>query len=392
METLVQRINELKDEVIELRRDIHMHPETAFEEFRTSELVYDYLSRLNLNVKKGVNKTGVVADLTVPNAKKNILLRADMDALPIQEENDVPYMSKVQGKMHACGHDAHTAILLVAAKVLSEIKDQLKVNVRFMFQPSEEFYPGGAIGMIEESILENPKIDLAFALHVAGFANAHKVLINDSVMTAESDGFKIRVEGSGGHGAYPHKTVNPILISSHIIIALQSIVTREIDPLEPVILNFGKISAGDVFDTVPQVAEIEGTVRTQRIELAQYIKGRIETMSSEIAESFKGKAKAEYRFGYPPVVNNKETAELIKEVATKVVGDKNVIDAAVSMVGEDIAYVLQRIKGAFYWLGILNEEKGICYPLHSPKFDLDEDVLLTGVKLHTFTALKCGEI
>ena len=391
MEAIDKRIDELKDEVIDLRRDIHMHPETAFEEFRTSELVYDYLSRLNLDVKKGINKTGVVADLTVPDAKHNILLRADMDALPIQEENAVPYKSKIDGKMHACGHDAHTAILLTTAKVLSEFRDYLKVNVRFMFQPAEEPYPGGALGMIEGGVLDSPKIDYAFALHVSGFSEVNTVLVNDSTMTAESDGFKIVVNGSGGHGAYPHKTVNPILISTQIINTLQSIISREIDPLEPVVLSFGKISSGNVFDVIPELADIEGTVRTLKIETAEYIKKRIGSVSKEIAETFKGSASVEYKFGYPPVINNKEAAELIRNVAVSIVGKQNVIDAAVSMVGEDMAYILQRVKGAFYWLGVLNKEKGVIYPIHSPKFDIDEDVLNTGMKLHTYTVLKIGE-
>ena len=392
MKAIDKRIDELKDEVTDLRRDIHMHPETAFEEFRTSELVYDYLSRLNLDVKKGVNKTGVVADLTVPDAKHNILLRADMDALPIQEENAVPYKSKIDGKMHACGHDAHTAILLTTAKVLSEFRDYLKVNVRFVFQPSEERDPGGALGMIESGVLDSPKIDYAFALHVSGFFNKNLVLINDSIMTAEADSFKIFVHGSGGHGAYPHKAVDPILISSHIIIALQSIISREIDPLEPAVLSFGKISSGDVFNVIPEIAEMQGTVRTLKHEVAEFIKGRVETISSKVAETLRGGASVEYNFGYPPTINNKEPADIVRNVAKTVVGSENVVDSPISMGGEDMAYFLQKVKGAFYWLGATNEAKGIHYPNHSPKFDIDEDVLTTGIKLHTYTALKLSEM
>ena len=391
MEAIDKRINELKDEVIELRRDIHMHPETAFEEFRTSELVYDYLSRLNLDVKKGINKTGVVADLTVPNAKKNILFRADMDALPIQEENDVPYRSKIDGKMHACGHDAHTAILLTTAKVLSEFRDHLKVNVRFVFQPSEERDPGGALGMIESGVLDSPKIDYAFALHVSGFFKTNLVLINDSIMTAEADSFKIFVHGSGGHGAYPHKAIDPILISANIIIALQSIISREVDPLEPAVISFGKVSSGDVFNVIPETAEMQGTVRTLKHEVAEFIKGRIETISSNVAETLRGSASVEYNFGYPPTINSKDAANILRNVAKTVVGNDNVVDSPISMGGEDMAYFLQKVKGAFYWLGATNEEKGIHYPNHSPKFDIDENVLTTGVKLHTHTALKLSE-
>ena len=390
MENL-KRVDDLKDEVIALRREIHMYPETAFEEYRTSELVYNYLSKLGLDVRKGINKTGVVADLLVDNPKGTVLLRADMDALPIQEQNDVPYKSKIDGKMHACGHDAHTAILLVAAKVLSQLKDKLQYNVRFVFQPSEERDPGGAIGMINEGVLENPHVNYAFGLHVAGFYKANTIYIKDGIMMAEADSFSLKVFGSGGHGAYPHKAIDPILISSHIVIALQAIVSREIDPLENAVLSFGKITSGDVFNVIPESAELEGTVRTLKHELSEFIKERIEKISKQIAESFRGKAELNYAFGYPPLVNDKNATQFIRNLAKEIVGENNVFEAPISMGGEDMAYFLKERRGAFYWLGALNEENGIIYPNHSPKFDIDEDVLPTGVKMHVGTVLKLSE-
>jgi amidohydrolase len=390
MENL-KRVDELKDEVIALRREIHMYPETAFEEYRTSELVYNYLSKLGLDVRKGINKTGVVADLLVDNPKGTVLLRADMDALPIQEQNNVPYKSKIDGKMHACGHDAHTAILLVAAKVLSQLKDKLQYNVRFVFQPSEERDPGGAIGMINEGVLENPHVNYTFGLHVAGFYKANTIYIKDGIMMAEADSFTLKVFGSGGHGAYPHKAIDPILISSHIVIALQAVVSREIDPLENAVLSFGKITSGDVFNVIPESAELEGTVRTLKHELSEFIKERIEKISKQIAESFRGKAELNYAFGYPPLVNDKNATQFIRNLAKEIVGENNVFEAPISMGGEDMAYFLKERPGAFYWLGALNEEKGIIYPNHSPKFDIDEDVLPTGVKMHVGTVLKLSE-
>lgn len=391
MEEVNQIIDNLKDEVISIRREIHMYPEIAFEEFRTSDLVYSYLKSLNLDVKKGVNKTGVVGDLIVDNAIGTVLLRADMDALPIREENDVPYKSKIDGKMHACGHDAHTAILLVAAKVLTKIKDKLKYNVRFAFQPSEERDPGGAKGMIEEGVLENPYVNYVFGLHVAGFFESPRILIKSGVMMAEADSFKIVIEGNGGHGAYPHKAVDPILIAAHTVVSLQSIVSREIDPLESVVVSIGKITAGDVFNVIPSRAEIDGTVRTLNHSTAEFVKSRIEAISKGISSSFRGDSTLEYVFGYPPLVNDEKATDFIRRVGELVVGKENVLPAPISMGGEDMAYFLQERKGAFYWLGALNKEKGIVYPNHSPKFDIDEDVLPIGVKMHVQTVIQLGQ-
>ncbi|BAL80929.1 M20 metallopeptidase family protein [Caldisericum exile] len=385
-------VDDLKDEVIELRREIHMYPETAFEEYRTSDLVFNYLSKLGLDVKKGVNKTGVVADLKVESALGTVLLRADMDALPIQEENNVKYKSKIDGKMHACGHDSHTAMLLVAAKVLTLLKDSLQFNVRFIFQPSEERDPGGAIGMIREGVLENPHVDFAFGLHVAGFYKANTIFVKEGIMMAEADSFKIKVKGSGGHGAYPHKAVDPIMISSHIVLALQSIISREVDPLEPAVLSFGKIFSGDVFNVIPETAELQGTVRTLKEDVSKFIKERIEQITIHTAHLFRASAILEYNFGYPPLVNDKKSVHFIKGIAKEIVGENNIHEAPISMGGEDMAYFLRERPGAFYWLGALNEEKGIIYPNHSPKFDIDEDILPTGVKMHVATVLNLEKL
>lgn len=392
MEKVDKLIESLKDEVIFLRREIHMFPETAFEEYRTSDLVFGYLKNLALSSVRKVNKTGVVADLLVDNPKGTVLLRADMDALPIQEEVEAPYRSKIDGKMHACGHDAHTAMLLVAAKVLSEIKDELDYNVKFVFQPSEEHAPGGAIGMIEEGVLENPKVDFAFATHVDGFSKAGIISTKSGVMTAEADSFKITILGYGGHGAYPHKAVDPILIASHIVIALQSIVSREVDPLEPAVVSIGKITSGDVFNVIPERGELFGTVRTLKREVAEFISSRITDISMHIANSLRGKVVVDYNFGYLPLCNNELTTDYIKKIGELIVGKEHVQESPISMGGEDMSYFLQKVPGTFYWLGVLNKEKGIIHPNHSPKFDIDEDVLPIGVKMHVYTVLHLNRL
>ncbi len=382
MEEIKEEILALKDEVINLRRDIHMHPELGFEERRTSSLVASYLKNLGLEVQSGIAKTGVVGLLRGKNEGKTILLRADMDALPIKEMNDVQYKSRNEGIMHACGHDGHTAMLLVAAKVLSRHKETLNGNAKFAFQPSEEHDPGGAIKMIEEGVLDSPHVDRAFGLHLGNFFNKGTIVLRDGIFMAESDSFIIKIFGKGGHGAYPHKSVDPVLIASQIVVSLQSIVSREIDPIDSVVVTVGKIASGDVFNVIPEVAYLEGTVRTINKLTAQSMSGRIERIAKNTARAFGGDADVNYSFGYPPLINNSDSAEYVKKIAKEVVGKENVIDAPISMGGEDMSYFLEKVPGAFFWLGSMNNEKGLDKPHHSAYFDFDEDVLPIGVEMH----------
>jgi amidohydrolase len=382
-----EEVLSLKDELVSLRRDFHKHPELGFNEKRTAGIVENYLKDCGLEVKSGVAKTGVVGLLKGKEGGQTVLLRADMDALPIEELNDVPYKSVNKGIMHACGHDGHTAMLLVAAKVLSRHRDEIKGNVKFVFQPSEEKDPGGAIKMIEEGVMENPHVDKAFGLHLGNMIPAGIIGIKEGVMTAEADRFKIEIKGKGGHGAYPHTSVDPVVIASQIVMSLQTIVSREINPINPIVITVGKIHSGDVFNVIPESAELLGTVRTLDKNLAKTIPEKIERIAKNTAAAFRGEAKTEYAFGYPPLINSKEETQYVISVAQSVVGEKRVIKTPVSMGGEDMAYFLEKAKGAFFWLGSMNKEKGLDKPHHSAYFDFDEDVMPIGVEMHVKIAL-----
>lgn len=377
-----EEVLRLKDELVSLRRDFHKHPELGFNEKRTAGIVENYLKDCGLEVKSGVAKTGVVGLLKGKEGGQTVLLRADMDALPIEELNNVPYKSVNKGIMHACGHDGHTAMLLVAAKVLSRHRDEIKGNVKFVFQPSEEKDPGGAIKMIEEGVMENPHVDKAFGLHLGNMIPAGIIGIKEGVMTAEADRFKIEIKGKGGHGAYPHTSVDPVVIASQIVMSLQTIVSREINPINPIVITVGRIHSGDVFNVIPESAELLGTVRTLDKNLAKTIPERIERIAKNTAATFRGEAKTEYAFGYPPLINSKEETQYVISVAQNVVGEKRVIKTPVSMGGEDMAYFLEKAKGAFFWLGSMNKEKGLDKPHHSAYFDFDEDVMPIGVEMY----------
>lgn len=391
MEKIKEEVLGLKEEVIFLRRKFHEQPELGFEEYRTSKFVSEYLKKLGIEVKEGIAKTGVVGFIKGKEEGNTVLLRADMDALPIQEMNEIPYKSKVQNVMHACGHDGHTAILLVAAKILQSHKEELKGNVKLVFQPSEEKDPGGAIKMIDEGVLENPKVNFAYGLHLGSIFERGKIVTRKGIFMAQADRFKLKVTGKGGHGAYPHQTIDPILILSHIIVALQEIVSRETNPLESVVLSFGKISSGDVFNVIPESAEAEGTVRTLSSQKAKEVRDMIERIGNNIAGAFRGKFELEYNFGYPPLINNTDQVEFLKEIVKQTLGEDSLEEAPISMGGEDMSYFLERVPGVFFWLGAKNEEKGIINPHHSPYFNIDEEVLPIGVELLVNIAIKSLE-
>jgi amidohydrolase len=374
-------IQKIMPEVINIRRDIHMYPELGFQEFRTSQLIASYLENLELEVRKNIAQTGVLGILRGKEEGKTILLRADIDALPLEELNDVPYKSKNKGIMHACGHDGHIAILLGTAKILAKYKDQIKGIVKFAFQPAEELPPGGAEPMIKEGILENPYVDKVYALHLANHLKVGKIAVRKGFFCAQADAFTIKVKGRGGHGSTPDKCIDPIIISTHIVQALQEIPSREIDPHTPFVLSICKIQSGNTFNVIPEDAEIEGTVRTFDKNLAETISKRIETISKNIAEAFRGKAEIEYQFGYPPGKNDEKEAEFVKKIAEEVVGKENVIEDKPSMGGEDFSYFLEERPGAMFWLGSGNEERGLNHPHHSPYFDFDESAMAIGIEM-----------
>ncbi len=387
MDAVRKEVKSFKDEVTKLRRDFHMHPELAFKEKRTAKIVENYLKECGLEVKSGIAKTGVVGILRGKEKGKTILLRADMDALPIEEMNKIPYKSVNKGVMHACGHDAHTAMLLVAAKILSHHKEEIKGNIKFVFQPSEEKDPGGAAKMIEEGVLEKPHVDRAYGLHLGNMFPCGVVAIKPGIFTAQADRFSVRITGKGGHGAYPHTSVDPVLIASHIVIALQAIVAREVDPLQPAVLTVGKISSGDTFNVIPEYAELLGTVRTLDPKVACTVSKRIGQISKDVAKAFRGTAELSYRFGYPPILNDSSETEFVRTIAKDVVGAEKIIETPTSMGGEDMSYFLKKVPGVFFWLGSQNKKKGLDKPHHSAYFNIDEDVLPIGVEMHVRIAL-----
>ncbi len=380
---LSKEVLTLKDEVIELRRNFHAYPEIGFDLYKTSEFVADYLEKLGLEVKRNVAKTGVVAILRGANPGKTILLRADMDALPIQELNDVPYKSKINGAMHACAHDAHTAMLLVAAKILKTYQHEMNGTVKFVFQPSEErFPPGGALPMIQEGVLEDPKVDYVFGIHLWNALECGRIGVRSGPMMASADEFRIILKGKGGHGATPHLCKDPVVGACNLVMTLQTIVSRKVDPLDSAVVTVGKIESGTAFNIIPEYAVMEGTVRTLKEETRLLVKSEIQLLAEFIAKAHGLEAELDYKDGTPPLKNDDKMTEYVVEVAKRVVGSENVILVPPTMGGEDFSFFLQKIPGCFYLVGSANEKKGINKPHHSPYFDIDEDCLPIGVEMH----------
>lgn len=378
---------EMHQEIIDLRRDFHRYPETGFEVERTAGVVAERLKKLNLIVNTQVGKTGVTGDLVVPGAMKYIALRADMDALPMQELNDLPYKSLVENKAHMCGHDAHTAMLLGAAQVLSGMKESLKTNVRFIFQPSEENWPGGAPGMIEDGALEG--IDEIYALHVWPTLDVGSYGICKGAAMATGIAFEIVVTGRGGHAAAPHAAIDPILIASKIVTALQTIIPKDLDALNSAILTVTQIHGGTTHNVIPDSCTISGTVRAYEKSTLDLIRRRINEISEGIAQAFGAKGEITlWAGGYPTVFNDEFLAEKVKDIATTIAKDNHVdYPAKKVLFGEDFSYYTEKIKGCYIHLGCRNEAKGITRMLHDPRFNIDEECLVYGTAMHVALAL-----
>jgi len=386
-EKMKKEIMGIEDKMIEWRRDIHQHPELAFEEERTSALVSEKLKEWGYEVEK-IAGTGVVANLKNNFFGKTIAIRADMDALPLEEKTEVDYKSQNPGKMHACGHDAHTAIALGTAKVLSLFKNKIKGNVKFIFQPAEEG-PGGAKPMIEEGVLESPEVDRIIGLHNRTTIPVGQIGVGYGAIMASTDKFTIKIKGTGAHGAHPDEGVDPIVVVSHLIIALQELVSRETEPTDPLVITTGSIHGGTVFNVIPDEVELMGTVRTLNSDLRDNISKRIEEVISGITTTFRADYELDYQYGYPVTVNDKKVTKMMEEVITEMLGTENIYHMEKpSMGGEDFAYYLQQVPGSFVYLGSENYEKGIIHPGHSPKFNIDEDILVIGVELFIRAVIK----
>lgn len=356
--------------MINLRETIHMYPEDGFSEFTTSKIIIEELEKLGIKVQKNVAKTGVVGLIEGKYPGKTVLLRADMDALKIQEQADVEYKSKIDGMMHACGHDGHVAGLLGAAMILNELKDNLHGNVKLVFQPAEE-RDGGALPMIEEGVLENPKVDAAFAAHLWGYLNEGEVHLKEGPMMASPDIFNIKVIGKGGHGAVPQESIDPIVITCQIVNSLQTIVSRKINPLDPVVITCGRIQGGDCHNVIPNEVELEGTIRTFNEETRNWVPKVMEDLIRGIRTSQGAAYEFKYEPKYPALINDKYMTSFAKESLKKVVGEENVFDLKEpNMGGEDFAYFAQKVPSAFIFVGIANNKiEPVIH--HNPYFKWD---------------------
>jgi amidohydrolase len=373
-------------ELISLRRDFHKHPELGFEEFRTSDVIAQYLEDLGLNVKRGLAKTGVVGILKGDSSGPTLLIRSDMDALPIEEQNDVPYKSVNSGIMHACGHDAHMSMLLIAAKILSHHKDKVFGTIVFAFQPNEEV--AGAERMVEDGVLEEPKVDASFGLHVWSLLESGKIGVIEGPIMASSWYFKLTIKGKGGHGGSPHTSVDPIICASYIIQAVQTIQTRDTSALEPTVITFGKVNAGTMNIVIPESIVLEGSIRCLH-EGDERIRLRFEEIVKNICITFRTTYELEFMCGNRLLVNEKSMTRIVKIIADQVVSSENIVgEEARMMVGEDYAEFARRVPSAFYFIGTKKNNLGANYPHHHPRFQIDEEALTIGVEMHIKTALE----
>ncbi|MTI60480.1 MAG: amidohydrolase [Firmicutes bacterium] len=383
-----KKIKEIEKEIVSIRRDIHAHPELGFEEVRTAALVADYLENLGLKVEKNIAKTGVLGILKGTDKGPVIAFRADMDALPVDEKNESPYMSKEIGKMHACGHDAHVAILLAVAAVLAEIKEEIQGQIKFIFQPAEEG-PGGARPMIEEGVLEDPAVDVILGLHVWSDLEAGSIGIKKGPLFASIDEVDFIIKGESSHGASPHQGVDAIVIAANIINALQTVISRNISPLSPGVITIGRIEGGYRRNIIAEEVSLEATVRCLTPENRKFIEEKIRKISTGICDSLGGSLEIDYRNDYSPLVNNDAVTEIVENKAQEIVGiEKTISLTEPTMGGEDFAFFLERIPGCFFLLGASNKEKGITAPQHSPYFDIDEDILSTGIEVLVLSGLE----
>ncbi len=366
-------------DVVAIRRDVHRHPESGFNEKRTADLIERRLGAIRVESRR-IAGTGLLATIKGARPGKTILVRADIDALPVDELNEVPYRSQVPGMMHACGHDGHVAAALGAATVLAGRRDRLAGTIKFMFQPAEEG-PGGALPMIEAGILDKPKVDMAFAMHMWNDLEVGKIGARPGPVFASADEFTIKITGKGGHGAAPHQTIDPVVAAAHLTLALQTIVSRKTHPLKSAVVTVGQIHGGVRHNIISDTATLNGTCRALEKPVRAMIQKEIRAIAKGVAGALGAKAEVQWRDGYPPTVNDPKVTELVREAAADVVGADNVVAQDITMGAEDMSYVLERVPGCYWLLGSANPKKGLDYPHHSARFDFDESSLPIGVEV-----------
>jgi len=377
-----------KQEVIDLRRHLHSHPELSFQEFQTAAFVAEKLKAIGITEIESKATTGWSALIKGKNPEKKVVaLRADMDALPIIEANEVPYKSQNPGVMHACGHDAHTASLLGAAKILHEVRDQFEGTIKLIFQPGEEIIPGGASLMIKDKVLENPRPNYILGQHVMPMIPAGKVGFRSGLYMASADELYLTIKGKGGHGAMPETFIDPVLISAHLLVALQQIVSRVANPKIPSVLSFGRVEALGATNIIPNEVKIQGTFRTLDEAWRAKAHEKMRQIAEGIVEGMGGQLDFEIRKGYPFLKNNPELTARSVAAAQTYLGAENVLDLDIWMAAEDFAYFSQEIDGCFYRLGTRNEARGITSGVHTPTFDIEEEALEIGAGLMAWLAV-----
>ena len=380
----------ISDWIVKIRRELHEHPELMYEEFRTSELIRRELDKLDIQYIHPIAETGVLA--SIGNGKGPcVALRADMDALPIHEETDVPFKSKIDGKMHACGHDCHVSMLLGAAKLLKDKESEINGTIKLLFQPAEEGGAGGKL-MREEGALENPDVERIFGLHVWPQMPSGQIGSREGTFLAATSSLSLIVKGVGGHAAVPQLTKDPVLTSARIITNLQSIISRELDPLESGVVSITVINGGNASNVIPSEVKVKGTLRSLTMDGLKELQKRVKEISEGIAQTHGCEAIVEYVGNdYPPTVNDSEMWKFAKNVGIELLGDDNVSDLDAVMGGEDFAYYTEKVKGCFVVLGMNNPDIDATYSVHHPMFKADEDALHIGTALHTIFALKSLE-
>ncbi len=376
-------ISENKDLIIQTRRDLHRIPEVGYTEEKTSAYVADYLEREGLDVQTGIARFGVVGLLETGRPGPTLMIRADMDALLLQEDTGLAFASTHDGVMHACGHDAHMAMALGAATILNRIKADLTGTVKFVFQPAEEG-PGGAKPMIDEGVMENPKVDYAIGCHLWSEIPEGTIGVRSGPFMAAMDRFDLKIFGKGGHGAMPHMCIDALEVGIQVVNALQRIVSRHMDPLEPSVVTVGRFHAGTTFNIIPGEAEMCGTTRTFNLDIWDSWEQRLRKVIGGVCASMGADFELKFEKGYPPTVNDDDISDAVRRCAAKVVGPQKVVEPPRTMGGEDMSFFLQQAKGCFYVLGVGGDGYA---PVHNPKFMFNEAVLPLGVETHCRVAL-----
>ncbi len=378
MVEIKELIRAYKDSIIKIRRDLHRIPEPAYTEEKTSAYVAEYLRKEGFDVQTEIAQFGVVGLMRLSRPGKTLLIRSDMDALPISEETGLPFTSTHEGAMHACGHDGHMAMVLGAATILNRVKDELRGNIKFLFQPAEEG-PGGAKPMIEAGVMENPQVDYSIGCHLWPAIPEGTIGVKAGPLMAAMDRFDIKIKGKGGHGAMPHLCIDALEVGTQVVNALQRIPSRQMNPLQPTVVTVASFHAGTTFNVIPGEAVMCGTTRTFDRAIWNSWPERIEKIVQGVCQSMGAEYELKYTQGYPPTVNDESMAQIVRRCAEEVVGKEKVIEPEPTMGGEDMAFYLEKSKGCFFFLGVGREG---CAPLHHSKFDFNEDVLIRGIETY----------